>query len=250
MNTDEYYLPWIIFDYDDTLGGLEMDGKIVPNGQAYTKAIEDFTSFMKDIGLPKDQALTKFRQVDTASLDEQGFGQRDRFALSMIETYEELSRFRGGAHPSISDELYKIGMSVFDHPYVPLPGALDTLKALRSKYRIAVATKGAPDEQVKKLRDSGVMDLIDDYQVMSHKDHADWEIFVSSREFTPEKTWAVGNSPASDIKIPMEMGMHGILLTGTYTWEYESADRPDFLRKGQQYHEVPTVQDILAIIPH
>jgi putative hydrolase of the HAD superfamily len=111
--------------------------------------------------------------------------------------------FRGREYDEIVARTLKtIGLGVFEHPYVALPGALNTMAVMAQHYNIAIVTKGEDTEQRKKVFDSGCFIYADHVIPVSKKDTADWERVVDNLRIpfnNRVQSWAIGNSVKSDI---------------------------------------------------
>jgi FMN phosphatase YigB (HAD superfamily) len=247
--------PWILFDYDDTLGGVYMDGAIQLNEQAYLRAIEDFVFLMGTLGFDRESARSVHHQIDLVAAHRKGFADPGRFARSLILAYHELlARHPDPAawvdHPtSIEGQLWELGNRVWDYPYVPLPGALEVLRTVAEVYNIAVVTKGPATKQAAKLEESGIGDYADRFYPVPFKNLEDWQrVFddLGLAESELEHHWAVGNSAKSDVNVPVSMGINGIHVRNT-SWSFEQADyvRP---LPGRRICTVDHIWDILEAI--
>lgn len=249
--------PVLIFDYDDTLGGVRFpDGTIHTAAAAYDDCIERFVQFVESRGLDGARARQAQHEIDMQLAAKFGFADKTRFAESMRLVYALLASY--GDHRG-QREAYDIGMSVFsDYVPVPLPNALKTLETLRDHNRIVVVTKGAVDEQERKLQESGVAPLVDRAFVVARKDDAEWDEVLKQIGFRPDdflnsyhgagKSWAIGNSPKSDVNPLVRRGFNGILLSGTSTWafEHEHLASP---HPHRYLHVVSSIEDILPLLP-
>lgn len=243
--------PWIIFDYDDCLGGVIIDGVVRPNGHAYGVVLDEFGHRMKEMGFDRDDALTQQRRIDVELCKRLGFSDRRRFGNSLAQTYESMARKRGGAHPEVLEDFQSLGEEVFNFPYAALPGALEVLTVLRPQYNLAVYTKGDVQEQRKKMRDSGVSTRVDKIFITNQKTHASWIDILSELGITALQTgstWAVGNSPIGDVSIPLELGLNTILVK-SYSWAFEDGDIPT-PALGREFVEVERIRDVLQYIPY
>lgn len=241
--------PWLIFDYDDTLGGVEIDGQIRPGGEAYDVVLTRFAARMEEIGLGGEKAREEQLRLDVELCRTHGFDNLDRFPMSLSATYEKLARNAGGAFPSISEEMREIGYGVYRFPYVALPGARDVLRLTRDRYNIAIVTKGNETEQRKKLCASNTIEFADIIHVCGRKDDHDWRFALDMMEMVPSqlrRSWAIGNSLKSDVNPLLRMGMNGIYVPA-YGWAFEAeeAARP---REGREYHVVQEIREVLDVL--
>jgi FMN phosphatase YigB (HAD superfamily) len=240
---------WVIFDYDDTLGGVEIDGQIVGNSAAYFKAIDKFVEIVKeDTGVDVEIIKAVQNSIDHLLCNIHGFNSKTRFAESLVTSYEVLT----AGNPPSDGELkniiiHNIGTGVWSHPYVLLPGAKEVLQRVSKHYNVAIVTKGNVEEQSKKIVESGALPFIDRVFVVNHKDEKDWQDVVSSLwigDDVFDNSWVIGNSPKGDVNLPMSLfGFSGILVSEYGTWSYE--DHP--VKDGAI--EVINIFDVLDVLP-
>lgn len=246
--------PFAIFDLDDTLGGVMIRGEVRTSSDAYRDCIDRFVVRMKQIGFNEYEVREIQQATDVRLCETQGFGSTERFGLSFVETYERLAASRGGVHPALSDEFMAIGGSVFtDYPYVMLPGAADTLRRVRTKFNLAIVSKGNGPAQLRKIEQCGLMRFVPYWEtfVVPFKNQHDWRIVASKLSLldNPGTHWAIGNSFRSDVAIPMEMGLNGIVVNEAANWAFEtSATRNPAVYPGQKFHEAGTIHDIPELL--
>lgn len=247
--------PVILFDYDDTLGGVRFpDGSVRPGAAAYFDCIDRFVQYMTALGYDGEAARQQQHEIDIDLATTLGFGDKTRFASSMAKAYALLA----GDAASESEEkaAYDIGMSVFtDYPYAPLPGAIEVMDILRPFYYLAVITKGEQQEQARKLIETGVMERADYVCVVDRKDDADWDRVLADLELTPDhlggrqfvsKSWAIGNSVKADVNPLLRRGFNGIHIAEKNGWAYETEE----LITPVDGCRAVTVTDILDILSH
>jgi FMN phosphatase YigB (HAD superfamily) len=239
---------WLLIDYDDTLGGVLIDGVIEPNYKAYDVINERLArDIAADLEIDVAYVAKTQHDIDTGFADLFGFEDKTRFARSWVATYERLSGELGRlAYPKVSDTIYGVGMSVFDFPYVPLPGALDALAALSVDFHIAVVTKGNKEEQFRKVVDSGVLPFADRVFVPSFKNMEEWTEILSSLDLSETdllNTWAIGNSAKSDVNPPVSLGTNGIHIEPMTGWSYEHAEAITPMEQ-RRYEIVCSITDV------
>jgi putative hydrolase of the HAD superfamily len=246
--------PTIIFDYDDTIGGVKFpDGSIRSGAAAYFDCIENFVQMATRRGFEGARARELQHTIDIDLVKTHGFGDKTRFAQSMRLAYQQVS---AGEDPNGEDDAYKIGMSVFtDYPYTALPGALDVLKYFAEDYRIAVVTKGEYNEQLRKLNETGVVGLVDSLFIVDRKDDHDWQETLKALDFAPigyvansDLHWAVGNSAKADVNPLVARGFNGIHITGMNGWSYEQEELLAPL-PGRRSVATDDIRNITSIIP-
>lgn len=245
--------PWIFLDMDDTVLGIEVAGKIELNERAYTSVLERFAQELSK-AFPKvteKQVLDLQFDIDVALCKEYGFEDPNRFAHSLLETFEVLRDQYGKTY---DDELYRyachvMGRSVFNHKFVPLPWAVSTMATLEQWYNIAIVTKGNRTLQLKKAIDSGVIMYCHRFFSVGFKDETDWnDVFLdlSLTSVDLAKCWAIGNSAKADVNVPLSFGTNGIhVLTGGWGFEKAALGTPLIGRTVTQVNEISEVLNIL-----
>jgi putative hydrolase of the HAD superfamily len=246
--------PWAIFDYDDTVGGVLINGTPEPGFKAYDDCHRRFRDAMAELGFDRDWVKETQHEIDMELAKTHGFGNKARFGQSFRATYEKLSAVTGTpVDKQAATRLFDIGMSVFtDYPYVALEGALDVLDRVGQWYNVAIVTKGAHDEQMKKLAASGCGAFADEVIVCTHKDTAEWAKKVIGplglhHAEVAEVSWAIGNSRKSDVNPPLAFGLNGIWLRGMLGWEFERADAVAPL-PGRALHEIDDIREVLDLL--
>lgn len=248
--------PSILFDLDDTLGGVRMpDGRVRGTAAAYFDCIARAVTVAEQRGLDPELFREHADEVDKKMARELGFGDKTRFAKSLAWAYADLTEQQD---PFGEDTIYDIGMSVFtDYPYAALPGAVRVLEALHDHYRIHIVTKGDHDEQHRKVTECGFEELVDVTLVCSHKNDDEWQQVLpqlgfcwrpNGEVFLAHESWAVGNSPKSDVNPLIRLGFNGIHVVAADTWSFEEAalETP---RGTSRLHAVTHIEDVLRHIP-
>src|SRR5689334_17000017 len=136
--------PIILWDYDDTLGGVQINGTTELNFRAYDHVLNEFANVMKEYGfVNREEVLRLQNAIDSERAKAQGFADKTRFASSLVDTYNVMSdRYDLSKFHHEQRHLELLGMSVFEFPYMPLEGALNVLEVLKPYYRQVVVTKG------------------------------------------------------------------------------------------------------------
>lgn len=236
--------PIILFDYDDTLGGVKMpNGSVQPGAAAYFDCIRRFGDLMQNWGFNRERAITLQHDIDLELAKKHGFADKTRFAQSMVSAFREL----GG--PMVLEETVRgVGMSVFtNYPYVLLPGALEVLQRTRQWYSLVIVTKGEEVEQTKKLVATGILPLVDKVFIVGKKDEKDWDTVLDSIwDHAPSASWAIGNSAKADVNPLIRRGYNGIHIADKNAWAYEQ----EKLEAGSGVCKaVSDIREVLTIMP-
>ena len=249
--------PTIIFDYDDTVGGIQFpDGTVHPGAAAYDDIIRREKEFVTTLGYDGERFLQLQHDIDLVLAKQHGFGDKTRFAQSFVEAFKALRAEKGtvlAPMPNVEKSIFDLGMKVFtDYPYVALEGALDVLDKLSQYYRIAIVTKGEYEEQMKKLRDSGCGAYADQIFVVGKKNDEEWNTVLDELGFlTPEdaaESWAVGNSAKADVNPLLPRGFNGIEIAEKNKWTFEQAALAAPM-DGRIATTISDITEVLSIIP-
>ena len=151
-----------------------------------------------------------------------GFGVKG-FVLSMIETAVEVTdRQVPGA---VIAELLAMGREMLAHPIELLPHAREAVEAARGHGTVVLVTKGDLLDQERKLAQSGLGDLFDAVEIVSHKTP---EVYarVFARHGQAARSAMVGDSMRSDVLPAIEAGAWGLHVPQGVPWALEVADAP------------------------
>lgn len=254
--------PFVFLDYDDTIGGLMIDGVAQPTTRAYDIALDRFASLMQThevSNLTFNQIRDEADYYDQTHANTHGFAQRERFALALEDAYRIMAKRAGKLMTArLRDEVISIGESVFQHPYTLLPGAKNTLDFLRDRFTLILITKGNQEEQTNKINTTGVAHYFAGIHVVDYKDLHDWQCILRKYEIAPNthttsRHWSIGNAVRSDINIPLTMGVNALhVKQGGWALDYEDYVTPTnpttTLVITNRIGEVPTTLPIEALV--
>lgn len=207
-------LTTIGFDADDTLW----------QNEAFFRMTQDrFTGLLADYADP-DHLHDRLLEAEKRNLGHYGFGVKG-FVLSMIETAIEVTDERVPAR--IIAEIMAAGREMLEHPIELLPDARAAVEALASEYRVLLITKGDLLDQERKLAQSGLGDLFDGVEIVSHKTAAAYDRIFHRHGTGPQQAMMVGNSMRSDVLPAIEAGGWGVYVPHGLTWALEQAEAPE-----------------------
>lgn len=241
---------WCLLDADDTVLGVEIEGKICGTHEAYFYAIRKFALTLEFLGFDPERAKKLQNEIDTKMAAEFGFADKTRFSRSMVEAYNVISLEMGRHYDVVvANTIKKIGLGVFEHKYVALPGAIATMAEIHKYYNIAIVTKGEDSEQRKKVFDSGCFVYADHVIPLAHKSATEWEKVVDDLRIgfnTRLTSWAIGNSVKSDINPPLGLGFNAIHVNyGEWSFEKAEYSPPLFRRR---LEVVTDIRDVLKYV--
>jgi putative hydrolase of the HAD superfamily len=225
-------LTTIGFDADDTLW----------QNEAFFRLTQDrFTSLLADHAAP-GHLSERLEAAERRNLGHYGFGVKG-FTLSMIETAIEVTEGRVPA--LVISEIIAAGREMLEHPIELLPHARATVTALAADYRVILITKGDLLDQERKLAQSGLGDLFQAVEIVSHKTEAAYRAIFARHGTGADQAMMVGNSLKSDVIPALESGAWGIHVPHGMTWALEAADPPTGHRR---FHVIPDLGDLPGLV--
>ncbi len=225
-------LTTIGFDADDTLW----------QNEAFFRLTQDrFAALLADHAAP-DHLAERLEAAERRNLDRHGFGVKG-FTLSMIETAIEVTEGRVPA--AVIAEILAAGREMLEHPIQLLPHARATVTALAAIYRVVLITKGDLLDQERKLAQSGLGDLFDGVEIVSHKTEAAYRTIFARHGTGADQAMMVGNSLKSDVIPALTAGAWGVHVPHGVTWALEAADPPQGHRR---FHALPDLGQLPELI--
>lgn len=225
-------LQTIGFDADDTLWQNETFFRMTQD--RFADLLADHTD--------REHLMDRLLAAERRNIGHYGFGIKG-FMLSMIETAIEVTEQNVPA--SVIAEILAAGQEMLNHPIHLLPHAQGAVEALADRYRIVLITKGDLLDQDRKLAQSGLGELFDAVEIVSHKTPDVYRRAFSKSGTRPETAVMVGNSMKSDVVPAIEAGAFGVYVPHGLTWELEHADAPD---AHPRFREIPDLSHLPALI--
>ncbi|NNF23750.1 MAG: HAD family hydrolase [Rhodobacteraceae bacterium] len=207
-------LTTIGFDADDTLWQNEQFFRLTQDRFA------DLLSAYTDA----ETLHASLLEAERRNLGHYGFGIKG-FMLSMIETAIEVTEGTVPGH--VIAELIAAGQDMLQHPIELLPHAAEVVAACARDYTVLLITKGDLLDQERKLAQSGLGDLFDGVEIVSHKTPESYAAIFKRRAVTPKTAMMVGNSLRSDVIPPLKIGAYGVFVPHDLTWALEHEEPPD-----------------------
>jgi putative hydrolase of the HAD superfamily len=201
----------IAFDADDTLWVNE----------PYFQEVEQKFCELLSPYLSHHTLSQELFKTEIENLKLYGYGIKG-YILSMIEAALKIS------NNTISNEVIaKIilyGKELLEKPIEILDGVEETLKSLKGKYKLVMATKGDLLDQHRKLHNSGLGHYFHHIEVMSDKQEVDYHKLLKRLEIEPEAFLMIGNSLKSDVLPVLAIGGHAVHIPFHTTWAHEKID--------------------------
>lgn len=182
---------------------LDIDGTIMVCQPYFDEAFEEFATFMKFLGINKDEARDTLRTVYNGSMPHRGF-ERERFPEALIETYELLLAKH---NILVADEdvehirsiLKGVGSAaVFRKPKV-FADAQQVLTRAHDRFLLIAVTIGDYEVQQYKIRQGG-LDKLFDGRIITLQEGKDDLVQEAIEDYNvdPHHSAFVGNSIRSD----------------------------------------------------
>ena len=221
----------IAFDADDTLW---------VNEPYFLETEKKFCALLEDY-LPAHTVAKELFRTEIGNLSLYGYGVKG-FMLSMVETAMRVSDKT--ASMDIIEKAIQYGKELLAKPIELLEGVEDVLAALKSNFRLVVATKGDLLDQERKLRKSGIEHYFHHIEIMSDKQEGDYKKLIKHLDIKPEEFMMVGNSLKSDILPVLAVGAHGVHIPYHTTWEHEKVEH------SVEHENLRQIEKITEILPY
>ncbi len=221
--------------------GFDADDTLWQNEQFFRITQDRFADLLADFAEP-DHLHAHLLEAERRNLGHYGFGVKG-FVLSMIETAIEVTDERVPA--SVIAELMAAGREMLRHPIHLLPHAAEAVGTLAEAHTIVLITKGDLLDQERKLAQSGLGDLFDRVEIVSHKTPEIYEGIFAGFEGGAAAAMMVGNSLRSDVMPALESGAWGVYVPHDLTWIVEQAEPP---KEAPRYRELPDLGALLKLV--
>ena len=201
----------LIFDADDTLWESNVH---------FLEAFDQFAATLASVetALELDAIKTAVRRAELDLIPITGYG-RAPYMMALQRAAAELATVE--TLTAIQVEIENIGQRLLERHCELLPGVEETLLELSQRHTLLMFTKGQRDEQLGKLRRSGLEPLFSRIETPHEKDVDAYRRLVRDAELDAERTWMIGNSPRSDINPAVRAGLSAVYIPYPHTWELE-----------------------------
>jgi putative hydrolase of the HAD superfamily len=201
----------LIFDADDTLW---------ENNVLFERVVDDFIAWVAHPSLDRGAVRTILAEIEEANIVAHGYGSKV-FLRSLADCFTRLTD-----HPVTAADQARLDEfeAAFTSGRVELiPTVTDVLDELAGRHELFLMTKGAVDEQQRKIDASGLADRFAGIDIVPTKDAATYRRVVGERALDPDRTWMIGNSPRSDILAARAAGLRAVFIPNANTWAHENA---------------------------
>lgn len=202
----------LIFDADDTLW---------ENGVLFERVIDGYLDWMAHPTLDRGAIRKILDDIEAANIPTLGYGST-AFLHNLAQCLEQLRQ-----RPATADERREIealAVALVKHEIELMPGVADTLTDLGRRHELLLLTKGAPDEQRRKIEASGLASHFAATHVVREKNARTYEAVVTEHGLVVGSSWMIGNSPKSDILPAREVGLNAVFIPHPFTWVLEHSE--------------------------
>jgi len=199
----------LIFDADDTLW---------ENNVYFESAFDDFVEFLAHSSLTPTQVRDVLNEIELVNSKIHGYGSRN-FGRNLQQAYQHLAERE--IRPHDLEHVMSLAERILQQPIELIEGVEETLEALAQRHKLALFTKGHPDEQRMKVDRSGLGRHFSCTAIVKEKDSMAYSRLIAENAFSAAKTWMIGNSPKSDINPALEAGLGAVLVPHARTWVLE-----------------------------
>ena len=201
----------LVFDADDTLWDSNVH---------FHEAQAAFLELMRSAGVDDHAGIhAAIRTHELSIIAEIGYGRRP-YLMALHRVVEQI--VEPARHPALRPAVDEIGHALLNRHCELLPGVQATLAELAARHRLLLFTKGQPEEQMGKLRRSGLSGFFARIGIPLEKDPAAYRRLLAQAELDPARTVMIGNSPRSDINPAIRAGLRAaVYIPHPQTWELE-----------------------------
>ncbi|TJY44191.1 HAD family hydrolase [Cohnella pontilimi] len=207
----------LLFDLDDTLIHCNKYFNLIVDQFA-----DEMTGWFGPYGIPTKEIMSKHTEIDIAGVNQLGF-KSEHFPQSFVDTYRYFTDLTGRRpSPQEEEQLWKLGISVYEQEVEPYPYMEETLEQLRREgHELHLYTGGELAIQQRKIDRLKLERYFEDrIYIRQHKNIQALEQILSKGEFDRDLTWMIGNSLRTDVMPALQCGIHSVYLKQDNEWNY------------------------------
>ncbi len=205
----------LVFDADDTLW---------ENNVLFERVVDGYLDWLAHPTLDRAATRAVLNDVERANVLVHGYGSAS-FLRSLHDVFEKLSE--RPATDAERAEITGLASALVNHEVELVPGVAETLAELGTRHDLMLLTKGAVDEQQRKIDASNLAHHFRSTHIVAEKRAPTYRALVSEHGLVASSTWMIGNSPASDIRPAREAGLRAVFIPNAHTWVLEHDEVPD-----------------------
>ena len=205
--------PLVLVDADDTLW---------ENYRFFAAVIDAWARWMADRGVAAGRAVAALEACEERNIPRTGYGAAP-FVASLGDAWAELlpdddRRGRAAGGTDFREFARWAEETIRGHPIELLPGVEVALAEMAPRARLVLFTKGREDEQLGKLRRSGLERHFAAASVVREKHAAAFLAECARHGADPAASWMVGNSARSDVNPARRAGLRTVHVAHPSPW--------------------------------
>jgi putative hydrolase of the HAD superfamily len=202
----------LVFDADDTLW---------ENNHVFERVIDDYLDWLAHPTLDPTEIRAVLLDIEAANASAHGYGSQV-FLRSLRDCFRHLRE--RPATPAEHAAIDALAAPLLEHRVEPGPGVVETLEQLGTRHRLLMLTKGAVDEQQRKIDASALAPHFLHIRIVAEKDVDTYRRLARDHSLALDATWMIGNSPKSDIAPARAAGMNAVYIPNVNTWALEHTE--------------------------
>nr|CTQ93965.1 Hydrolase, haloacid delahogenase-like family [Kibdelosporangium sp. MJ126-NF4] len=199
----------LIFDADDTLW---------ENNVLFERVINDFLDWLAHPTMDKAELRPILDDIERANIATVGYGTK-ALLRNLSDTFLHL--YQREVTDAESRQIEELAVALIDHKVELISGVPETLTELGTRHEMLMLTKGATDEQQRKIDSSGLAHHFKSIHIVPEKDPETYRKLTKDLALDIDTTWMIGNSPKSDILSARAAGMNAVFIPNIHTWILE-----------------------------
>jgi putative hydrolase of the HAD superfamily len=202
---------------------VDADDTLWENNVYFEAVVRTYCGLLEARGHPPERARQTLLDLERVRTKTHGYGV-DNFRQSLRAACRSL------LGETCDDEIARIDAcceGIRTQPMAVLPGVEPTLRALASRHRLVMLTKGDLRDQHEKVERSGLAGWFQAVDVVKEKDRHAYELALARHGADPALSWMIGNSPKSDITPALQAGLGAVFIPHPATWVLELDPLPD-----------------------
>jgi len=202
----------LVFDADDTLWEFN---------HLFERVIDDYLEWLAHPTVPAADIRGVLLDIEAANATAHGYGS-EVFLRSLRDCFQHLNE-----RPATDDEhaaIDALAVPLLEHRVTPGPGVVEALTELGTRHRLLLLTKGATDEQQRKIDASELAPHFEHVHIVAEKNVETYRELARRHDLASDTTWMIGNSPKSDVAPARASGLRAVYIPTVNTWALEHAE--------------------------
>lgn len=196
---------------------VDADDTLWENNVYFEAVVRTYCGLLEARGHTGEAARQTLLDLERVRTKTHGYG-IDNFRQSLRAACRSL------LGETCEDEIARIDAcceGIRSQPMEVLPGVEPTLRALASRHRLVMLTKGDARDQHEKVERSGLARWFAAVDVVKEKDQHAYELALARHGADPAVSWMIGNSPKSDVTPALAAGLGAVFIPHPATWVLE-----------------------------